>query len=122
MQVTRFFLVCAGLFLLVLSYNLGVGAAHGQVSTMEAATIESDWAFAVVGRSLWRMNSAGVVDMIPEPVPGTSRAVACWSDGVLLENGEAWRYRGGWVHFGTFALGATHRGESSWGSLKARYR
>ncbi len=128
----KFFYVCAGLFLLALSYHLGASSATAQGGTVvEGAALqlvpgtpEGNRASACVNR-IWRwMRPGGVPQEFPVPVPGTSRIVAtdAWQN-VLLENGDWYLYSGsGWVYQGSIAGGApTPAQRATFGQVKARY-
>ena len=128
----QFFYVCAGMFLLVLSYQLGAATATAQLGPLlEGASIQAvqdntfPRASGCVNR-IWRWmgESGGTPIEYPFPVPGTSRIVATDPNGlVLLENGDWYKgVSGGWALIGNLAGGGpTHSLHESWGQLKSRY-
>lgn len=127
----RFFFVCAGVFLLALSFHLGQVTAQAQSGlTVEGASIESfeltafPRATACVNR-LWSwMGENGALHQNSVPVPGTLRIVATDPYGtVMLENGDWLKFDGSsWVLVGNLANGPTPARGSTWGGVKARYR
>lgn len=121
----KFFYVCAGLMCLGLAFHLGAGTAHGQFATADASMIDGNGAAAVIGRQVSYFGFGNAPVHIPEPVPGSSRVMACNYTLVLLENGDAYEYMrdsGVWVFRGTLGLGPTPTTQSSWGALKANSR
>lgn len=131
-----FFFVCAGLSLLVMAIS-GAMQARASGGSVEVGGIDGEYYFitGVSGRSV----TVGRIDPIPgplrnlwvlPPVPGTSRIVAVnychnyYSYVVLLENGDCYGSAGGeWTLTGNLLKGGpTPAKESSWGSIKARYR
>jgi hypothetical protein len=133
----RFFYVCSGLFLLVLSFQLGARAAVGQTSNLLLVGDVSAGACGVTeSRQFYAMHDrqfGGQVDMWAAPIPGTSRVVGAFvgsepssSGHVVLENGDVywafatttpWQYAGN-----LFSAGPTSISPSSWGQVKDRYR
>jgi hypothetical protein len=142
MEVTmarKFFYVCAGVFLLALSYHLGAGTAGAQSGgTVEGAQycmqggIEETLTFAV-GRTLYYfvyVPNSGRYQAVPvgPPIPGTAPVATTSGQGpilVLLANGDAYDMvlgSGAWVYRGNLLGGApipTLR--QSWGQVKSRY-
>jgi hypothetical protein len=132
-KAKAFFYVCAGLFLLALSFHLGQVTAQAQSGpTVEGASIESfelsafPRATACVNR-LWSwMGENGGLNQNPVPVPGSLRIVATDPYGtVMLENGDWLKFDGSsWVLVGNLAGGSgpVSTSKATWGQLKARYR
>jgi hypothetical protein len=129
-MIARFFAV-AGLLCVALVYHLGSSASHAQGSQVEMAHIESNGnSTAVVGRLVyfWHGSRAPVSLVTPNPIPGSSRVVACtagfeqaWA---ILENGELWAVSDSdsWALLATFPGSSTSAHRASWGSLKATHR
>jgi hypothetical protein len=128
-KAKAFFYVCAGLFLLALSYHLGARSARAQVGgSVEAAGVANGFN-AVVGRTLYTMSFSGSPLARP-PVPGSDPIVA--ADGnesgnqVLLASGDAYFFKptgtpGGWVFQGNLFGAPTPAERTTFGNLKARY-
>ena len=55
----KFFYVCAGLFLLALTYHLGARSALAQSSTVECAEVETDTFAATAGRIVYAAGDQG---------------------------------------------------------------
>ena len=126
-----FFYVCAGVFLLALSYHLGAKSATAQSGVLiEGASIESfqlnsfPRATACVNRFFHWMGENGVLQTLPTPVPGTQRIVATDPyETVMLENGDWLKFDGNaWVLVGNLAGAPTHAAQPTFGRLKAQYR
>ena len=125
MHAKRFFYVCAGILCLALAYHFGARSATAQASGYDCAGVNGSAAAAVINRELWHIEALGsrLQRLQGGPVPGTARVVACGINGVVLENGEAWRNFGGWEFLGTFPFsGPTPSTQETWGGVKARYR
>ena len=121
MFAKRFFFVCAGLLCLAITYHLGArNAGAHEPSFMDCASFGDGYSpVAVVDRQLFYSDGRRIGD----PVPGTSPVVACGANGVVLANGEAWRWGGsGWYLMGTFPGGPVPTKVETIGRLKARYR
>jgi hypothetical protein len=127
----KFFYVCAGLFLLALSYQLGVRSATAQSgSLVVAGDIDRDHEggiAAVVGRTLYCGTVRPPLTMVNTlpPVPGTAPIVAVYGPDptVILGNGDVYFGDGsGWTLQGNFLSGSpTPALRESWGQLKSRY-
>src|SRR5262245_15731882 len=105
-KARAFFYVCAGVFLLALSYHLGARSAAAQApSFMECVTVDAPYgAWAVIGRQLY--NVTGGPLFVSGPIPGTRPIVACGTSNVVLDNGEVWEWSGGvWNLKGAFPGG-----------------
>ena len=95
----KFFYVCAGLFLLALTYHLGARRAGAQVSNTVAAI-----AWDSPASQLVVVNQFGDV----------------WTQDRVT---TPWRFAGPLVYVGNlFAGGPTPVQQETWGKLKARYR
>ena len=128
-RARAFFFVCAGLFLLALSYHLGARSAGAQVSiTAAGAALGFN---AAVGRTVYTLSFGGSPVVRP-PVPGTDAIVAVDGNGsgntVLLANGDGYAFNpnstpGGWILQGNiFSGGPTSAQRETFGSLKVKYR
>jgi len=127
-----FFFVCAGVFLLALSYHLAASSASAQIGALvQGASIQSiapytfPRATACVNR-VWRwMGESGGLHTGSVPVPGAAPIVATDPYGtVILENGDWLKFDGSsWVLIGNLVGGGPIPAkQESWGQLKARYR
>ena len=120
----RFFYVCAGMLLLVASFQFGASSALGQSNVVEAAEASPAPTVVMNRQVFWMVNGLGSPQLAtPDPIPGSSSVLACSASGptVILANGECWQVRQGhWQLFGSFG-GATSGIKSSWSSVKARY-
>ena len=137
-KARAFFFVCAGIFLLALSYHLGARSAGAQAAgSMEAASFShgsSNTLSFVVNRvlytsyQLWGSIQWKTPATSAGTVPGTAPVAATSSpDGVggrvLLTDGDLWMSDGqGWIFIGN-QLGAnpTPAQSISIGQLKAKY-
>jgi len=131
-RARAFFFVCAGLFLLALSYHLGArnagaqaGATVGEISWNYGAQVA-----AVQGRTIYTVAipnppDGGFPVQTLAPVPGASPIIAvdAVSNSALLENGDVYvREGGGWVLKGNlFGGGPVPVQRETFGSLKVRY-
>jgi hypothetical protein len=136
-RARAFFYVCAGLFLLALTYHLGARSAGAQAPAIEGANYDGTNATGVVGRTFHWGNGGGPgcgpfqQFQIATPIPGTSPVVATvaqigclgTSNRVLLENGDCYGSDGGaWLYLGNMLGAATPAARESFGALKSRYR
>jgi len=125
----RFFLVCAGIFLLALSFHCWFSLATAQVgSLVQVGDIETQYAdgiAAVSGRTVYTANWNGFRrSTVSPPVPGTAPIVAVdGADGiVMLANGDVYASNGtSWLLQGSM-IGPTPAAQKTWGQLKATYR
>jgi hypothetical protein len=134
----KFFYVCAGMFLLALSYHLGASTATAQAPNNSVIAAygwrDSEPAHyaAVVGRAVYVLD-AGTLYTFRATIPGTEPVVAVGGDQantvnnvcVVLANGDAysagnddasWQYDGNVI-----GAGPTSAVRASWGQLKSRY-
>ena len=129
----KFFYICAGLFLLALSFQMGVRVATAQTgSAIDGGAfawvtgLASGWRFSgVEGRSFHAMEPGGRRYDPSEPIPGTARIIATDPAGfsVMLENGDVYQYGGsGWNSVGNLLGGAISVERHTLGQLKARFR
>jgi hypothetical protein len=128
MAARKFFYIAAGVFLFALAFHLGQTSARAQVGGLIdcAGTTNGEAATAVIGRYVYFMSRSEPVRLFAsQPIPGTSRVVACEAPIVVLENGEVWFWYsvggGEWSLVGTFPGGPTPTQQQSWGQLKSRY-
>ena len=129
-RARTFFYVCAGLFLLVLSYHLGARNATAQSGALEGAAIDAGAAgpmvSAVVNRTFLTFYGSGPPGSVAEPIPGTSPIIATSAANgslVLLENGDVYSpASGSWELRGNILAGMTPATVDSWGAMKSRYR
>src|SRR5258705_3517527 len=138
MLAKRFFFICAGVFLLVLSYQWGVTSATAQSGGTPAAgafnnTFSGTILTFVIDRTFFTCVDDGAAfqpTQIDEPVPGSSPIVATGSAGgaseVYLANGDVYTRGNGpglpWSFWGNVPGGATPAKLTSLGQLKARFR
>jgi hypothetical protein len=127
-KARAFFFVCAGIFLLALSYHLGARSARAQSLGIDAAYISPDsygTAVVVVGRTAYILTPPWADHQRYQVgVPGTDRcvAVSLRNPGdvyFVLENGDAYATQGGYI--GNVLGSATAAQDISVGQLKARY-
>jgi hypothetical protein len=126
----KFFYVCAGMFLLALSYHLGArnaAAQGGSAGRLDCAGVESNnWVTVVVNRMM-TVCFNGTMQPYAYPIPGTGRILACNTGCVLLDTGEVYAKRTGdaaapWELLCTFSFDQpTTALHESWGQLKSRY-
>jgi len=135
-EARAFFFVCAGLFVLMLTFQLGSQSAVAQgLGRFVVGSFDPDSDPVVIdsGGQMWMMgraNSPGVrVGPVPLPRPGNVlEATASVVGGtfeayVLYDDGDAYHFdRTSWRYLGNVAEGATAAGERSWGKVKADYR
>ena len=125
MQRARaFFYVCAGLFLLAVSYHLGAKTATAQATTFKAVGWGS---VVVVGSDAWELvSSIGWRRLDPAdmpPVQPSSLARLIPGTIALTESGEGWyRPSAAWVSAGVVPGGPTPSQVQTWGAVKSRYR
>ena len=132
-KARAFFFVCAGLFLLALSYHLGARSAGAQAGgSVEGATFTTSndglHVSFCVNRVLYasQQTPAGYWYPVPAtpvtgvPIPGTAAVVATSPTAVLLANGDVYTASYG---YGGNLLGAspTPAQSISIGQLKAKY-
>ncbi len=126
----KFFLVCAGICLLALSFHLGATNARGQsgpgwfiegtsYGSMYVLTSSGEWWRYIPGLG-WRNDVGNVFGST------TGRTLVAVLPGVgLTSNGEVWfggDQGGTWQNAGSPPLGPTPLVQQTWGSVKARYR
>jgi hypothetical protein len=129
-KARAFFYVCAGLFLLALSYHLGARNATAQSGVLEGAAIDAGaggpMISAVLSRTFLTFYGWGPPNSIPEPIPGTSPIVATSAANgtlVLLENGDIYGPgSGSWELRGNILSGPTPAQRESFGAMKTLYR
>jgi hypothetical protein len=121
--------VCAGLFLLALSYHLGARNATAQGEVIGPVGFDQyARPFLVIGRVIYRMGDDGLPAVYPaEPVPGTAAILGVDDAVAVLADGSVYRVDvlfdpGHWKLFGSFPVGATPTQRATWGAVKARYR
>jgi hypothetical protein len=123
----RFFHVCGGVFLLVLSYQLGASRAHGQASFFRligpTVAIVDGTAYHLEVANLpygWRQMPYTGQDLPPVPV---SSLVSYVSGIAITDAGEGWyRLAIGWQSLGFLPGGPQPVIPGTWGSVKDRYR
>jgi hypothetical protein len=122
----RFLYVCCGVLALVLAYAMGANQAEGQAGSFRLLSIS----YAAVGDKVYHLETLNpplgwrelpyLGDDLP-PVP-VSSLVAFGSGLAVTDSGEGWdRTSGGWVSLG-FLPGVSAVENTTWGSVKARYR
>jgi hypothetical protein len=126
----KFFLICAGMFLLALSYHLGANTATAQSGQIDGGCVVlsglgNGWrASGVVGRDFYTMMDNGSSTTLSPAIPGSQPIVDTDPMGraVLLGDGEVLKYTGsGWVAIGSIFSGPVPALRESWGQVKARY-
>jgi len=123
----RFFYVCAGLLCIALAYHAGARTATAQVGGGIDGAAFGTWNTCAVGRTFY-YQIGGL--FVPEPIPGTDRVIATGGSPakVMLENGDVYVYPGTpagggpWEYAGNMIGAPIPVEQSSFGSLKARYR
>lgn len=121
----KFFYVCAGMFLLALSYHLGVRDAAGQSTPVIEATDYSSGGFDAVFGGAWNLidtHTGGV--LVSYPLPVQAPVAGTGNDLVLYKNGDLYIHEGSpgaWVLKGNVFGGPTPALQQSWGQLKSRY-
>lgn len=135
MRAKTFFYVCAGVFLLALSYHLGARSVVAQTMGLDGANITQGTVTAADGRT-FRVMTGPTPGTLPDVIPGTARVISTgtlpdqyWQYGALLENGDFYRFAfsapggvSGWQYVGNLLSGATPAQRESFGALKSRYR
>ncbi len=130
-RAKAFFYVCAGVFLLALSFHLGATSARGQGGgtgwfvegsyggSCYVVTASGDWWRYVPG--LGWLNDLG---NIFGGASGARTIVSLLPGIALTSNGEVWYGGNGgtWTNAGVPPLGPTPSTHESWGQLKAKYR
>ena len=131
-KARAFFFVCAGIFLLALTYHLGAKNAGAQGGMFEGARCGGGTWTAAVNRVLWVLDSEGLHQAGP-PIPGTSSVVATdggWYGGTtggsaVLASGDCYYLSPGgsdWQLCGNLLGGNPTPAQSiSIGQLKAKY-
>lgn len=126
----KFFYVCAGVFLLAISYHLGASNATAQAPSDPIVAAASGYFFAESG-DVYMMSGEGPLQFgnlfalaghAPSPVTcaqlvGASLQVATSTGDVLRMDTP-----GVWYFAGSLGPSGTSAGRSSWGALKDRYR
>ena len=125
-RVKTFFLVCGGIFLLTLSWQMGAQNATAQTATaFDCVGFNGGDAYAVVGRTLVWERSGNGTPYSSVPIPGTARAIACSSGSVLLEDGAIYTIatsNGDWSYRGNLFGSTTSSQRHTLGQLKQLYR
>jgi hypothetical protein len=125
MAARKFFYVCAGMLMLMLSYHLGARDAAGQSAlTIDAWCYDSGAISAVFGGA-WNQidrHTGSVILSYPlpvsAPVAGTGNSIVVYKSGDLYEyegSPGAWAFKGNILGNPTPALRQT------WGQVKSRY-
>lgn len=131
----RFFYVCAGLFLLLSSYQFGARSAQGQGGNRvvvgglagfdtgsggqnEPIGVDQSGLIRFMGLPPLNPPRPGTITAIEGTPGGGGRMLVLYDDGdVYLHDAAAWTYRGNLLESGPTA------GQSqSWGAVKDRYR
>lgn len=121
----KFFCICAGMFLLALSYHLGARDAAGQSAlTLDAWCYDSGAIYAVFGGA-WNQidrHTGSVILSYPlpvsAPVAGTGNCIVVYKNGDLYENEGS---PGAWVLKGNILGGPTPALHESWSQLKSHF-
>lgn len=138
-RARAFFYVCAGLFLLALSYHLGARSATAQGGMLVEAADVNGPITAVSGRMLYYHGGVQTT-VAPSAIPGSSPVVAAGSVSynspqqavaAVLENGDVYEAPdgpvegfgdvGSWSYAGSL-FGATPAQRETFGAMKSRYR
>ncbi len=131
----KFFYVCAGLFLLVLAYQLGATGAQAQSGQFQLAG-ESPAVCGVSGRVLTviRRDGSNQPLTFPDPIPGSSPVIGIWAETTnsldadaiaVLADGEVLQgsYGRPWITVSNLlAAGQTSVTGATWGQVKSTYR
>jgi hypothetical protein len=133
----KFFYVCAGLCLLILSFALGAEVGRAQVGSGIVAASFNDsvrHGIAVIGRTPYagRVETQGALTDLHTlaDIPGASPVVSVTATErtddtyiAVLANGEVYAGNGNqWRFTGALGPGATPTTPSSWGALKVKAR
>jgi len=135
----RFFYVCAGLCLLVLSFQVGASTAIGQSAGVDAGGVtlgSVNSATIASGGLVWTRSFGAPLGPFPLPRPGHLVAIEGASGGstngvptaqfsILYDNGDWYlgSFPGGWSFFGNVMSGGpTATLPSTWGNVKSTYR
>ena len=128
-RARTFFYVCAGLFLLALSYHLGARSATaqagGSIQVAELADYYRGSFAAVVDRTIYRLAGGAGGPSPSVPIPGTSPVIAVNGPDpeAMLANGDCYVWsQNEWVPVGNVLGGPTPALRESFGSMKSRYR
>jgi hypothetical protein len=138
-KARAFFFVCAGIFLLAVSYQLGATSARAQTGIVQGATVNDLGYFAAAsgrtfywGYSYYSGGSPPLLRTVPDPIPGTSEVVVAemihGGDGynVVLANGDVyqWGYgqAPGWRYAFNLVGAPTPARQASWGQVKVDHR
>ncbi len=130
-RVRAFFYVCAGIFLLALSYHLGATNARGQVGGtgwfISGVSGGIPWVTTASG-DVWRYVPGNGWLSSPNIFGGASSGqtiVALVPGEAVTSTGEVWygTVNGApWANAGAPPLGPTPAALPTWGQLKAQYR
>jgi hypothetical protein len=129
----RFFYICAGMFLLALSYHLGAEVVVAQTSAVEGAGVDAGSSGPIASGSVSRYfcnlyadnsDALGSLDVLPLPITGTSPVVATSAANgfvAVLEDGSVYKWNGYWIIKGSLIGAPVPTLHESWGQVKARY-
>ena len=126
-KAKAFFFICAGIFLLALSYHLGAQSAAAQAGGQYRVVGWGDKMFVVSGGTLYALWGGGgragwVVWSTNAPVSDSE--IAYYDGGrIVTTSGDGWAYAGtaGWVNCGAVPGSPTPAQRISIGQLKAKY-
>ena len=130
-KAKTFFYVCAGLFLLALSYNLGARSAGaqagGSIAVGDINMGGQGGIAALVDRLLYRATDGPPFETYgpTPPIPGTEPIVAVYGPDprAMLANGDVYRLSGSaWILAGNVLGSGTPAQRATFGALKKRYR
>ena len=127
MRAKSFLHASLAILALAAAFHAGASRATAQGGA-ECVGIDSErGAAVVVGRMMHvrPLSPFTSPPTIPQPVPGTEAVIACAPYSALLANGDVYHWTGeatGWEYSGNVYPLATGAEQSSWGSVKARYR
>ena len=134
-KAKAFFVVCAGIFLLALSYHVGARSARAQATTLrvvgENYLVSGNTLYAVDGYSIHTLPIPGA-----PPLPVAPDNILVYAEGgvpggydvpgsaIVTLDGTVWGRYGtsGWTILGAISGGATPAQQRTLGQLKARYR
>ncbi len=136
----KFFYVCAGLFMLAMSYQLGAQRAAAQGSTQILGAIDVANVSYMTGGTLYgvHLNAYTGIDAPPTSIPiphsGTLVAADCTVGGspavisdafVVYDDGSVWQFTpgSGWHTVASMTGGGpTATASATWGQVKSTYR